>query len=300
MDSNVVKQFRDDLIKGGVSRPTAKKILQSLRGILAEAKDRGDIAENPALGIKLVISKREREKVEIPSMEEIRRILEKADELATQGNKQFAKAWRRYRMMVMVSALTGLRVSELRGLPWPNTDLKAGTIRVSQRADETKRIGRPKSEAGERTIEISAALTQLLREWRMECVPGVLKLVFPNGKGNVEALSNIHRRGWYPLLERAGIVDETGRGRYTWHSLRHFRASVLIDRGATPKEVMVEMGHSSVTMTFNTYGHLFPDGKNRRKQRAEEIDRDLIPAKPVTNLAQDAVKPLIEGQKLAP
>jgi integrase len=107
----------------------------------------------------------------------------------------------------------------------------------------------------------------------MECVPGVLSWFSQTARERRGTVEHPSTR----LVSAAGaggIVDEAGRGRYTWHSYVTSRVS-LIDRGATP-EVMVEMGHSSVTMTFNTYGHLFPDGRTGASN-GRRNDRDLIP-----------------------
>jgi integrase len=179
--------------------------------------------------------------------------------------------------MVYVSAFTGLRASEMRGLPWSNVDLGAKFLKVTQRADAARRIGSPKSKAGYREIALAPEIARLLLLWKAECPPGQKNLVFPNWTGEGESINNIHNRGWYPLLKRAGVVDpRTGEGAYTWHSLRHFRASILIAGGATPKELMVEMGHSTIKLTFDTYGHLFPDTKAERMRRAADIAKSII------------------------
>jgi integrase len=64
--------------------------------------------------------------------------------------------------------------------------------------------------------------------------------------------------------------------RYRFHDLRHFRASCLIADGANPKEVMVEMGHASIQMTVDTYGHLFPEDAAPRRARAEDIAAGVL------------------------
>src|SRR5205823_11124011 len=56
----------------------------------------------------------------------------------------------------------------------------------------------------------------------------------------------------------AGIVTPSGKPRYSFHSLRHWCASWLIEQGFAAKRVQAWLGHSSITMTFDTYGHLFP------------------------------------------
>ena len=97
----------------------------------------------------------------------------------------------------------------------------------------------------------------MLREWKMECAPG--PFVFGNSKGKIQTLSDIHTGGWNPLQKAAKIVTPDGEPRLNFHCLRHFRASMLIADGANPKEVMVEMGHSNIAMTYDLYGHLFTD-----------------------------------------
>ena len=97
-----------------------------------------------------------------------------------------------------------------------------------------------------------------LREWRLACPKGRLGLVFPNGNGSVENHANIASRGFYALQTAAGLVDADGKPKYGLHALRHFFASWAIERGFSPKRVQVLLGHSSIQMTFDVYGHLFP------------------------------------------
>lgn len=108
-----------------------------------------------------------------------------------------------------------------------------------------------------------------LKEWRLACPKGPLKLVFPNGNGNVESHANIANRGFYPLQRDLGMVqpdpiekDDNGnpvmKAKYGMHTLRHFFASWVIERGFSPKRVQSLIGHSSIQMTFDVYGHLFP------------------------------------------
>ena len=65
--------------------------------------------------------------------------------------------------------------------------------------------------------------------------------------------SNFHKFAWKPLLKACGLDFE-------FHSLRHAAASLFIELGWQPKRIQAVMGHSSITMTFDRYGHLFPAG----------------------------------------
>jgi integrase len=84
-----------------------------------------------------------------------------------------------------------------------DVDLDAGVIHVRQRADAWSKIGPPKSKAGKRDIPLAPLVVNTLRQWREECAKGELKLVFPNGVGNVEQMSNIYELTWYPRRRNA-------------------------------------------------------------------------------------------------
>jgi len=95
-----------------------------------------------------------------------------------------------------------------------------------------------------------------LKEWWL-ARPGN-DLVFGNGRGNVESLANIWNRRLAPAQIAAGVIDGNGEPKYGLHAFRHFFASRLIDQGFGPKRVQSLMGHSGIQITFDTYGHLFP------------------------------------------
>jgi integrase len=156
-------------------------------------------------------------------------------------------------------------------LRWSDVDLKNGELHVRQRADRYGVIGKLKSESGERTIPLGPIVLNALKEWKLACPKGELGLVFPNGSGKIEDHANIIQRVLWPALEAAGVVDAEGKAKYTGlHCLRHFYASWCINRRADGglelpiKTVQTRLGHASILMTSDRYGHLFPrtdDGK---------------------------------------
>jgi integrase len=88
----------------------------------------------------------------------------------------------------------------------------------------------------------------------------------------------MHERAWGPVQIAAGITKEKDgkiKPKLNFRCLRHFRASLLIEDGANPKEVQREMGHANIQMTFDLYGHLFTDSDAdaRRRERAERLAR---------------------------
>ena len=247
LSAPAIEAFRDDLLRKG-SRAMARKVLASLKGILGEAQRRGLVAQNAAQPVRVDVKKRDQGKLavgrDIPSKEEVQTIL--------------AKAEGRWHPLFVTAIFTGMRSSELRGLTWDDVDFERKVISVRQRADHWGAIGAPKSAAGEREIPMSPMVVNALREWRLACPKGVSGIVFPNGNGNVENHANIANRGFYALQLAVGIVDSEGKPKYGLHALRHFFASWAIEQGFSAKRVQALLGHSSIQMTFDVYGHLFP------------------------------------------
>lgn len=251
LSTPTIESFRDALLRKG-SRAMARKVLASLKSILGEAQRRGLVAHNAAQPVKVDLKKRDKGKLvvgrDIPSKEEVQKILSESSG--------------RWRPFFVVAIFTGMRASELRGLTWDDVDFTRKVIRVSQRANLWGEIGAPKSAAGSREIPMTPMVANALKEWRLACPQHHerrrLWLVFPNGNGKVESHANIANRGFYALQLATGMVDKDGKPKYGLHALRHFFASWAIEREFSPKRVQALLGHSSIQMTFDTYGHLFP------------------------------------------
>jgi integrase len=255
-----IEKFRDDLI-ARLSRPMAKKVLTSLKGLLGDAMRRGQVAQNVALGCKVTLAG-----IDIPTPQETKAIID-------------ACANEKSRATAMVAALAGLRASELRGLRWADLDLTStsrATITVRQRADRYNVIGSTKSETSARVIPIGPMLVNTLRQWKWTCPKGDLDLVFPNARGRVEHHKTIGRAVGERPCVKAGLVDDTGKPRYSLHSLRHYYASWCINRRADGglelplKVVSYRLGHAGIQITADRYGHLFPNGDDGKELAAGE------------------------------
>jgi integrase len=96
--------------------------------------------------------------------------------------------------------------------------------------------------------------------------------------GNVRALSNVYRLFWTPLQIKCGLTDESGGAKYSFHMLRHAAASLFIAYlGWTPKRVQTVMGHSSITMTYDLYGHMF-ENKDSDREAMQKIEAAITAA----------------------
>jgi integrase len=267
----MVRQFEDKLRKDR-SPAMVREVRGALGAILADAQERGLVGQNVVRNLRI----RRRRKthtdkrgskikvgVDVPTPDEIRAII--------------AQLTGRWRPPLLTAIFTGLRSSELRGLRWGDVDLKSNELHVRQRADCYSEIGPPKSEAGERTVPLAPMLVNVLREWKLACPKGELGLVFPNGAGRIESHANIVNRGFIPTQVAAGVTTPTGKAKYTGlHSLRHFYTSWCINRRADGglelplKVVQARLGHASIGMTADRYGHLFPRGDDGAELAAAE------------------------------
>lgn len=292
-----LRAFEDTLRDEGRSSSMIKRVMTTLGTLLADSQERGLVVRNAAREMqarrgKSASRQEKRQKgrlkvgVDIPTRDEIKALVG-----ALQG---------RWRPLILTATFCGLRASELRGLRWEDVNFEQKEIRVHQRADRFNDIGRPKSISGERSLPAPPMVLNALKEWKLAC-PKVdsgktdsdgekimeLGLVFPNGTGKVEQLNNILRRGLNPTWIAAGVVVDTGEKgedgkpvmgpKYTGlHALRHFYASWCINRRKDgglelpPKVVQERLGHSTIAMTMDTYGHLFPSDDDGQEMAEAE------------------------------
>jgi integrase len=248
-----INEFLDQLRGAGRSVVMRRKVLTNLKTAISFAQNQGRVAQNVARSVRLKSSDQRnsggplREGIDFPSKAELRLLIGAASD--------------RTRAFIVTAIFTGMRISELRGLPWRNVDLEAGVIHVRQRADAWGHLGPPKSKAGSRDIPLVPMVVNALRQWRLTCPHGNLDLVFPNRCGRVQTLPNLRERILLPLQQSCGITAQ-----YGFHALRHAAASLFIAHlGWTPKRVQAVMGHASIRMTYDLYGHLFEDPEADRE-----------------------------------
>lgn len=272
----MVQDFRLELLQTK-SRAMASKILRTLSAILSNAMEIGAINQNVAATVKVGKAKREAEKIIVPERTDLKAMIQAATETE--------------RPLILTAITTGLRSSELRGLRWQDIDLAAGTITVRQRADQWGQIGPPKSEAGKRTIPIPPELMAELKAWKLRSPISGLGLAFPSSTGTPLRHNNMLRRMFFPMQVRAGLgvphLDRIGNqrmhqdgnplltGRYSFHELRHAAASGWIANRIDLKRLQVWIGHESIQLTLDTYGHLLAD-QERDAELAVLASRDLF------------------------
>jgi integrase len=291
LNTPVVQEFVDRLLETR-SRAMARRVLTSLKGILAEAQRRGLIAHNPAMVAKVAKRREEDEEgdgIQLPPKTHLRLMIAKSAVLwpTARKNSRGEIATCYWRPLIVTAIFSGMRASELRGLTWSNVDIDAGLIKVRQRADRYNRLGMPKSKAGRRDIPMAPLVANTLREWKLACPMTGFDLVFPSERGEVIWHTNLYKQCFLLLLAACelmdiGTADMGGKPLraqppYNFHALRHAAASLFIEQGWTPKKIQTIMGHSSIQVTFDIYGHLFPSPDDDANAMAQIEARLLGP-----------------------
>lgn len=234
-----IEKFKAHSIKNKVTPPTLKKILINLGAILTYAVRRRFIDYNPARDVEKPKGQSlhdEKDEMSILRPEEIRALLD-------------AAANQKDRMLFMAAVLTGMRQGELLGLKWDDFNWIAGQVFV-RRSYNHKRFYEPKTKMSRRKIDLAPELIQEFKRWKISCPASELDLVFPTNTGTPIKAENMLYRCFFPALRRAGLP------RIRFHDLRHTYASLLIAQREHPKYIQAQMGHSTIKLTMDTYGHL--------------------------------------------
>lgn len=227
--------------------PTARKVLATLHSVLEHAISQDWIATNAARGTKVIGPRGEgSKKIEPPSKEDMRRVIEAAPE--------------GLRLMLIFAASTGVRVGEQWAARWRDVDFVKHELRISRRVDVYGEESPPKSIAGVRTLPLSDQLVAMLKTWRLKSRFSKMDdLIFPNWSGRYVGHDNMIKRQFLPLFN-----EVKGVNRFNWHGLRHFAVSCWIEAGLAAKTVQTFAGHASLQVAMDRYGHLFPSDDHRK------------------------------------
>lgn len=257
-----VVEFRSWLLRNH-SRDLSRKVLSSFHSMVLEMVSRGVLAHDIAAGVYVGGNSRYDEPITIPSERDVKALLTAADRLANSKNAQIQKTWERYRPMLYLAADSGMRPQEYIVVPGSNV-IDNGVIVDRALERGSKKISVTKTPAGRRFIELSPATFDMVTHYRdHHAVESEYDLVFPTATGQWQSIDNWRKRGFRAACEEAGLVDEieedgvkVQKPRYRPYDLRHFYASMLIERRVNLKRIQTLMGHSDIQTTLNVYGHI--------------------------------------------
>jgi integrase len=165
-----------------------------------------------------------------------------------------------YEALVYVLAYCAIRAGEAVALRRQNVNIVRGELRIVESATEINghiRFGATKNRRN-RNVTVPRFLMKLIEVHLERYVPEEPEaLVFESPNRGPLRLSNFRHRVWYPAL------DGTDLEGVRIHDLRHTGASILINQGLHPKIVQQHLGHSSIVVTMDRYGHLYPSDIER-------------------------------------
>jgi integrase len=165
-----------------------------------------------------------------------------------QGAPHVRPEWRTF---FLCAATTGVRLGELLALRWSDVDMQNRRLWVRRSITRRGTLQEPKTRGSMRAIAITPTLVAALREHRMASpFKADSALIFCTAKGTPLDGVNLVRREFKPALRRAKLPE------IRFHDLRHSFASLLIAQGEHPKLISEQLGHASVKITMDRYGHL--------------------------------------------
>jgi integrase len=174
----------------------------------------------------------------------------------------------RYKALVLLAGTGGLRIGELGALRGRRVDLRRGTVEVVDNLaldNGTPVIGPVKTKASRRRIPLPRQTVTALGDHLDEFGVGPDDFVFTSAQGHLLRAYQFRRRYFHPAVASVGL------GPLRPHDLRHSAISLWIASGANPKVVQVKAGHSSIKITYDRYGHLFPDYDDRTTRHLEQL-----------------------------
>ena len=235
-----IQEFINEI--GKTSPRTANKALTVLRQIFRYAVQWRYCTFNPASSVDRAAYKRPT--IDVLNEEEAARLLAAAQGLDL--------------AVISLALGCGLRKGEVFALQWGDIDWIRGLLTVSRSREAGDRIKETKTGRIRTVVLPDWVRDNLAAHYQEQGRPGPEAWVFPGESGGTMDPSNWHRRNFQALFRAAGVR------RVTFHSLRHTYASLLLAQGVDPLYVSRQLGHSTITITMDTYGHLLPGGRDYR------------------------------------
>ncbi len=248
-----LRQFTADLLETGRAPKTARNVLTILHKILEDALEDGYLRNNPAH--KFRKPKVSIERVDFLTPEEVHQFLNHVSPAMYP--------------LFLTAVMTGMRRGEILGLQRGDIDWHGGQIHV-RRALYKRRFVTPKSRKGLRAIDMAPTVAHTLQGHLLQVADAPDALVFPARRGKPMDPDNLVKREFQPALVRAELRQ------IRFHDLRHTYASLLINNSENIKYIAEQMGHASVQITLDRYGHLFP---NVRREAVLRLEKTLFPPK---------------------
>ncbi len=262
-----VRRFIAAKVSSGAAPGTVRGARKVLRLVLATAQAEGAIRANPCDGVRVPPS---------PKADMVFLSAEQVEALAGAIDQ-------RYSTLIRLAAYTGLRAGEIGALRVGRVDLDHSRLTIAESVTEVQGrglvFGEPKTYE-RRSVTLPAFLHDELGVLLHARPANPEAFVFSAPDGGVLNHKNFYRRSFKPAVRSAELSDRT-----RFHDLRHTCAALCIALGAHPKAIQERLGHSSITVTLDRYGHLFPKLDETLTSRLDHmrqtaVDLSGVPAIP--------------------
>ena len=264
------KAFVDGLLQTGLAPGTVGDARKILRLVLEEALRADAIRRNPAS--KLRVPRGKRVEMVFLSIEELLALAD-AIALPPRPNRHAQQHFPEYSLLVRLVGLTGLRAGEIGALRVGRVNPLLGRIEVAESVEEVHGnlvYGETKTYT-RRTVPVPASLAAEL-EAHLRTRPGDPDaLVFTAANGGPLRHTNFYNRYYKPAVLQAGLDPRT-----RFHDLRHTAAALMINEGAHLLAVKERLGHSTIQVTADRYGHLFPSLEAALTDRLDDAYRAAV------------------------
>lgn len=250
-----IKQLLDSLLISGLAISTVKNVRITINGVLESAFEEELINHNPLNSLKFKYSGKKQDNIDPLTAEEAGELLEQA-----KGSVHYPA--------LFCALVTGMRIGEIEALQWGDVDFHGGFIEV-KRSHLRGRITDTKNHL-RRHVDITPKLATTLHRLKAERKVVLLEndWVFASKEGKM-LNRNSFRRTLQRCLKRAGLR------RVRVHDLRHSYATIRLLKGHNIGDVSYQLGHSSIKITYDTYGHWMP---GHFKSEVAELDELLQPS----------------------
>ena len=249
-----VRRLISEMIDAGYSPSRVRQARHLLGMLFNAAVENRAIASSPVTGVK--VPREERREMQILTADQVSALGEAVPD--------------RYRALVYFLAYAGVRWGEAVALRRGRINMLRSRVEIKEAVSETSaglHYG-PTKTYQSRSVAIPAFLGDMLAEHLATSLEDDRNaLVFTPENGTPLRNNNWRSRVWEPALEDAGLP------KVRIHDLRHTCASLLIAQGAHAKAIQRHLGHSSIQITFDTYGHLLPDEQDRVADALDETFR---------------------------
>ena len=255
--------FQEHLMTKKLSNNSINKLIIILRKIFKLAVDEGVIQKNPC--DKVPNLRVEKQEMKFWTPDEVKTFLN-----AIQENEQV------HRVFFTTAYLTGARCGELLALQWKDIDFRNRTIRINKTLHNVRQesfIDTPKTRTSNRTIAINQQLKNVLLQWKESQTELFDSMMLKqNGTSFLFQFKDTTPTRNQFTKKIATICKRCKLTPIRLHDFRHSHVALLIELGEDMTIIKERLGHSTITTTIDTYGHLFP---NRQHKLADKLDTVL-------------------------